>query len=205
MFIPNTTNNTVYIAEHSEHKFDFTIRGAASIVLQWCLDGPDKQRYCCICSDDENCQVKDWTVTKYSNECTYYTCLLTIHNISMNYSDVTLISRATSDDDRRIVNYTRISIIQDTDDHKSLPSLVLYGIVIGVGVGVMVIITMICVVYMIKRRSHSRYLQLMSHEEQFSTSGKQINTIIRITNESIEFVNFTFTYKYFSNYDDSTL
>ena len=154
MTIPSTTNSTVYITEHSEHEFEFTIRGDVSVVLQWCL-GPDNHSDCCICSDGEHCMVKDWTVKKHSVDCIHYTCLLTIHDISMNYSDVTLISRATSDDNRRIVNSTHISVTQDSDNHKSLPTEVLYGIVIGVGVGVVVIVMVICVVYMVKRRFHS--------------------------------------------------
>ena len=70
----------------------------------------------------------------------------------------------------------------------------------GAGIVVMIFLIIIIVVYKIKVYYRPRYLQLMSPEEQFSTSGKQINTIIRKTNESIKFVNFTTTCKYFSSY-----
>ena len=153
--IPNATNKSVEVLEYSNHTFEFTITGDTTIALQWCFVGSNNHSECCMCNDDP-CQNKDWTaVSKCSpSDCHQFTCLLTIHNMTMNYSNGTLISKAAvSDDDVRVVNHTHVSVTQDSNHHhKPLPTLV-YDIAIGVGVGVVAIVIVICVVCMTKRNS----------------------------------------------------
>lgn len=118
----------------------------------------------------------DWTMISYKHDdCYHFTCAVTIRNIPMNYSHGTLFSvAAVSFNDVRHVNYTRIFVTQGSDDDhtKSIPTLVYY-IVAGVCATGIVALTVICLVFVIKRRyqwfsSHSIYQDY----ESIPSSGK---------------------------------
>ena len=93
----------------------------------WCFAGSDHYNVCCYCNvESEECPMADWTIDYYRHEgscaCYKYTCSLTIHKVSMNYSDGTLISAAAeSYKNNKNVNYTRILVTQNNNNHTSPP------------------------------------------------------------------------------------
>ena len=179
--IPGPTNSSVEVVEHSKHTFDFTIKGTKDIPLQWCYHGTDNYSACCVCNDPQSndpqskCQVKDWTTDLYSNKCNHYSCVLTIHNISMNYSNGMLVSTAVvSDNDTKNINYTRIFVTQDSSTHKSQP-VTLYYIVVVMGIIAATIVTVTCGIFVIKRTyrwSRSYYLHHDYEAIKSPTAGK---------------------------------
>ena len=156
--IPSPTNNSIKVAEHSDQTFDFTIKGEVYTVMNWCFAGSDHHnKVCCYCNIEEECPMADWTIDYYRHEgsCYHYTCSLTIHKVSMNYSDGTLISGAaeSSGNISKNVNYTRILVTQNNNKHTSPPLPVCFAIT-GIGIIAAVIVVVISAMYVIRRRCH---------------------------------------------------
>lgn len=187
-YIPSPTNSSVEVVEHSQHTFNFAIKGTKDIPLQWCYHGADNYSACCVCNYPESndpqskCDVKDWSTALYNNKCNHYSCVLTIHNISMNYSNGMLVSTAVvSDNDTKNINYTRIFVTQDSSTHKSQP-VTLYYIVVVMGIIVATIVTLTCGIFAIKRTyrwSRSYYLHHDYEAIKSPTTGKLCAYYIR--------------------------
>ena len=128
--------------------------------MYWSFVRPDHSNSSCYCdaeSEDKlhtECDVPNWKLQYYHDNCYLYTCTLTIRNVSMNYTDGMLISTAASSPENiKNVSYTRIFVTRDNDKHKSTPTLVYYCFTgVTVAIVVCVIFMMICVIYMKKRR-----------------------------------------------------
>ena len=153
--IPSPTNNSIKVAEDSDQTFDFSIKGEPNTIMKWCFVGSDHHNVCCYCNvGNSECPMADWTIDRYRHEdsCYHYTCSLTIRKVSMNYSDGTLISAVTgSPNNTKNVNHIHILVTQDNDKHSSPLVSVCYTIT-GIGVIAAAVITIICTVYMIRRR-----------------------------------------------------
>ena len=119
--------------------------------MKWCFAGSDLY-VCCYCNvGSEECSMADWTIDYYRHEgsCYKYTCSLTIHKVSMNYSDGILISAAAESS----VNYTRILVTQNNNKHTSPPLPVCFAIT-GIGIIAAVVVVVISAMYVIRRRCH---------------------------------------------------
>ena len=171
--IPGPTNNSIEVAEDSDQTFDFSIKGELFTIMKWCFIGSDRHSVCCYCNAEPDCPMADWTIDYYRHKhsCYHYTCSLTIHEVSMNYSDGTLISSvAGSPNNMKNVNYTHILVTQNSDKHRSPLVSVCYTIT-GIAVIAAVIVTVICMIYMIRRRyrwsssyhMHGDYESIPSH------------------------------------------
>ena len=169
------TNNTVEVAEHSDHIFNFTIKANIDTTFKWCFVKSDgNHSMCCYCNaesdrcycnaESDRCQVPNWKITLYRHDCYQYTCSLTIHDVSMNYSDGTFISTARSPRITKDVNYTRILVTQN-NKQKSIPLPVCYSVT-GVGI-ISAIIALVMCMFMIKRgccQSRSHYMHHGDYE-----------------------------------------
>ena len=156
--LPGPTNNSIKVAEHSDYKFNFTIKGKVFTRMYWSFVRPNNSSSHCYCNaEPENktnieCDVPNWTLQYYHNDCYLYTCSLTIRNVSMDYADGMLISTAASSPlNIKNVSYTRILVTQDSENRKSILALVYYCVT-GVAIVVCVISMGICVTYMMKKR-----------------------------------------------------
>ena len=140
----------------------------------WCFES-NSTSACCTCG--EQCFENGWTTYLLDkNTCSSceYRCLLTINPITMKYNGGKIISSLRYFGRNATLAVTQLEVIplQTERPSKTRQSYRNYYLV-GSGAGVAVIILLITVVvYKIKVHHKSRYLQLMSAEEQYI--GKKI-------------------------------